>query len=203
MTNEIHTFDLNDIEKIAVSVRRLETQQRNLYARFLDATRTRFGRSPMRFAKTTTNTANPTYPDAPANTFVCKRVDLSYTAAVGDQALTTTVHSGRQGFIARSVEGIYLLEDTLVELQKGGRGLQWIVKHYQTMNFLGQLNGSLATGDPTCTVDELVSLDGMTSLNSLTAQNKFAFFGNDNKPCLVCWDGKNGEWILYQVDGCS
>lgn len=197
---DIEVFDRREMERIVDVVRRVESSQRNLYARFQAGTRRNSKRHPPIFAKTTTNTDNGTYPTAPANVFVVKPVAIEFTATVGDQTLTTTVKDG-EGHIARTVTGEFLPEDTIVEIERHNR-LWWITKHYMTTRYRGLINdsGGFTSADSTTAMDNLVALNGMGDETSLgTVHNIHGWDGDDNAIARAEWNAEDGQWELYQL----
>jgi len=188
------------MDRIVDVVRRVESSQRNLYARFQAGSRRNSKRHPPIFAKTTTNTDNATYPTAPANVFVVKPVALEFTDTVGNQTLTTTVKSG-EGHIARTVTGEFLPEDTIVEIERHNR-LWWIVEHHMTTRYRGLIDdvGGFLASDSTTTMDNLIALNGMGDETSLTVHNIHGWAGDDNANVRAEWNAEDGQWEMYQLD---
>lgn len=204
MAKVVYGFDQDSTERIARAVRHLEHEARNLRVDIEGLKSSGGQRMPPRLFKTTVNSAHPTYPTAPANTFVVKRIYPKFqTQTPGAQSLDDPVQVNTNGGrIARTIDGTYLLEDTWVKVEKFNNRF-WITEHWHTMEFRGTLKTAITQASPTAVIENLVRMDGMTELVELTSQNTFTFQASQGAPAKVRWDGSNGTWLLVQIDGCS
>lgn len=149
-----------------------------------------------------------TYPTWPQNCFKIAFADVSYTAAEGTQSLTVASRAATSPVFqayARTLHGLWLPEGTLCAVQDTpsypgtGEGHWIILGPEPTLRYGGLLQGALASGDASKTVDNLEPLGGPGGLTSVTAYNVHGWEGDDNAECRVEWNTTTGHWELYQV----
>ena len=120
---KINTFDDDAIRQIAESVRRLEAKARNTDKRFaeLRARQTEPSGHEIRTGFTTTNDANPTYPDGGCQ-FVVQLEDWEHPLSVGSCPELEATKWAKVYVIGRTYDGTHLPEDTeVIVLRIAGR----------------------------------------------------------------------------------
>lgn len=110
--------------------------------------------------------------------------------------LDTGVTTGRlKTDVNRGAEIVY---------KAGTSGEQWAIVRLmlpskRTTRYKGQLQGAMASGDSTKTVDNLEPIDGSGGDTSLTAYNVHGWAGDDNAICRIEWVEDDSRWEFYQV----